>query len=81
MTQSPSRKRIVKPPLDRFGGVRWKGVPSRRHSRMWCSDVIGRDGWEWVEQSVFLLSDSPHKVGEEALTEVRQLAGFSGSAP
>ena len=45
---------LYPPGLDRFGarigGVRWKSVPSRRHSRMWCHHVIGRDGWEWVEQ-------------------------------
>ena len=72
---------LYPPGRDRFGGVRWKSVPSRLHSRMWCHHVIGRDGWEWGEQGTFLLSDSPHKVGEEALTEVRRLADLSGSAP
>ena len=32
----------------RIGGVRWKSVPGRRHSRMWCHDVIGRNGWDGV---------------------------------
>ena len=44
---------LYPPGPDRFGGVRWKSVPSRRHSRMWCPHVIGRDGWEWVEQGAF----------------------------
>ena len=45
---------LYPPGLDRFGaridGVRWKSVPGRRHSRMWCHHVIGRDGWEWGDQ-------------------------------
>ena len=35
---------------------------------MWCPDVIGQDGWVWVKQRALKKKNSPHKVGENALT-------------
>ena len=46
------------------------GLRGRPRSRMWCPHVIGRDGWVWVEQGALEERDSPHDVGEEALTGI-----------
>ena len=49
--------------------------PVVRHSRMWCPHDIGRDSWVWGEQETLYTVDSPHEVGEEALTERSPLSG------
>ena len=46
-----------------------------RDSRMWCPHDIGRDSWVWGEQETLYTVDSPHEVGEEALTERSPLSG------
>ena len=59
---------LYPPGLDRFGaridGVRWKSVPGRRHSRMWCQHVIGRDGWEWGDQGAYYEVIPPTRWGK-----------------
>ena len=59
---------LYPPGLDRFsariGGGRWKCVPSRRHSRMWCHHVIGRDGWEWGDQGAYYEVIPPTRWGK-----------------
>ena len=62
-----------------------KGSPGNlysavRDSRMWCPHDIGRDSWVWGEQETLWKVDSPHEVGEEALTEKISLSGGSGVA-
>jgi len=44
---------------------------------MWCPDGIGRDSWDrgGRESVGWLAPNSPHRMGEEALTEVWQLTG------
>ena len=39
-----------------------------RDSRMWCPHDIGRDSWVWGEQETLYILNSPHEVGEEALS-------------
>ena len=51
-----------------------------RHSRMKCLHDIGRDSWVWGEQETLEMMNSPHKVGEEALTERIPLSGGNGVA-
>ena len=51
-----------------------------RDSRMWCPHDIGRDNWVWGEQDALYNIISPHKVGEEAVTDVSSLSGESGVA-
>ena len=51
-----------------------------RHSRMMCPHDIGRDSWVWGEQETLYMMSSPHKVGEEALSERSSLSGGSGVA-
>ena len=51
-----------------------------RDSRMWCPHDIGRDSWVWGEQETLYMMNSPHKVGEEALSERSALSGGSGVA-
>ena len=51
-----------------------------RDSRMWCPDEIGRDSWVWGEQGTLRNINSPHEVGEEALTEKIPLSGGHGVA-
>ena len=51
-----------------------------RHSRMWCPHDIGRDSWVWGEQEALYNIISPHKVGEEAVTDVSSLSGENGVA-
>ena len=48
-----------------------------RHSRMWCPHDIGRDSWVWGEQGALEMLNSPHEVGDEALTEGSPLSGDS----
>ena len=38
---------------------------------------IGRDSWVWGEQETLSKTNSPHEVGEEALTERSPLSGES----
>ena len=40
-----------------------------RSSRMWCPHDIGRDNWVWGEQKTLEMMNSPHELGEVALTE------------
>ena len=49
-----------------------------RDSRMWCPHDIGRDSWVWGEQETLWMMNSPHEVGEEALSERSSLSGGSG---
>ena len=51
-----------------------------RDSRMWCPHDIGRDSWVWGEQEALYNIISPHKVGEEAVTDVSSLSGKNGVA-
>ena len=51
-----------------------------RHSRMWCPHDIGRDSWVWGEQKTLWTINSPHEVGEEALSGRRALSGGNGVA-
>ena len=51
-----------------------------RHSRMWCPHDIGRDSWVWGEQETLWSMNSPHEVGEEALSKRSSLTGGSGVA-
>ena len=39
-----------------------------RDSRMWCPHDIGRDSWVWGEQEALEMLNSPHEVGDEALS-------------
>ena len=48
-----------------------------RGSRMWCPHDIGRDSWVWGEQETLCKTDSPHEVGEEALSKRSPLSGES----
>ena len=64
-----------------FGGSLGTRVLSVvRHSRMWCPHDIGRDSWVWGEQETLWTMNSPHEVGEEALTEKIPLSGENGVA-
>ena len=47
---------------------------------MWCPHDIGRDSWVWGEQEALWNMNSPHEVGEEALTEKIPLSGENGVA-
>ena len=40
-----------------------------RDSRMWCPHNVGRDSWVWGEQETLYTLNSPHRVGEEALSK------------
>ena len=51
-----------------------------RDSRMWCPDDIGRDSWVWGEQGTLRSINSPHEVGEEALSEKISLSEENGVA-
>ena len=48
-----------------------------RQSRMKCPHNIGRDSWVWGEQETLCKTDSPHEVGEEALSKRSPLSGES----
>ena len=48
-----------------------------RASRKKRPPNIGRDSWVWGEQETLGKTDSPHEVGEEALTERMPLSGHS----
>ena len=48
-----------------------------RDSRMWCPHDIGRDSWVWGEQETLWFMNSPHEVGDEALTKRSPLSGDS----
>ena len=47
------------------------------YSRMWCPHDIGRDSWVWGEQETLCKTNSPHEVGEEALSRRIPLSGES----
>ena len=47
---------------------------------MWCPHDIGRDSWVWGEQEALYKIISPHKVGEEAVTDVSSSSGKNGVA-
>ena len=49
-----------------------------RHSRMWCPYDIGRESWVWGEQEALCTMNSPHEVGDGALSERSSLSGRSG---
>ena len=49
-----------------------------RHSRMWCPHDIGRDSWVWGKQETLWMMNSPHEVGEEALSKRSSLSGGNG---
>ena len=51
--------------------------PIVRKSRMWCPHDIGRDSWVWGEQGTLCTLNSPHEVGEEALSKRSPLSGDS----
>ena len=51
--------------------------PVVRDSRMWCPHDIGRDSWVWGEQETLYTLNSPHEVGEEALSKRSTLSGES----
>ena len=51
--------------------------PAVRESRMWCPHDIGRDSWVWGEQETLWFMNSPHEVGEEALSKRSPLSGDS----
>ena len=51
-----------------------------RDSRMWCPHDIRRERWAWGEQGTLEMMISPHKVGDEPLTERSPLAGGNGVA-
>ena len=51
-----------------------------RDSRMWCPHDIGRDSWVWGEQETLWKMNSPHEVGEEALSERSSFAEGNGVA-
>ena len=46
--------------------------PSEK-SRMRCLNKRGRESWDWAEQKSLYKKNFPHKVGEEALTEIEPL--------
>ena len=46
-----------------------------RDSRMWCPHDIGRDSWVWGEQEALEMLNSPHEVGEEAVSKRSPLSG------
>ena len=48
-----------------------------RQSRMKCPHNIGRDSWVRGEQETLCKTDSPHEVGEEALSKRSPLSGES----
>ena len=48
-----------------------------RDSRMRCPHDIGRDSWVWGEQGTLRKTDSPHEVGEVALSKRGPLSGDS----
>ena len=54
--------------------------PVVRHSRMKCPHDIGRDSWVWEEQETLYSINSPHEVGDEALTGRSSLSGGKGVA-
>jgi len=47
---------------------------------MWCPHGIGRDSWVWGEQGALRIMNSPHEVGDEALSERSSLSGENGVA-
>ena len=51
-----------------------------RDSRMKFPHNVGRDSWVWGEQETLYTLNSPHEVGEEALTERSSLSGGNGVA-
>ena len=51
--------------------------PIVRKSRMWCPHDIGRDSWVWGEQETLCTLNSPHEVGEVALSKKSRLSGES----
>ena len=51
--------------------------PIVRESRMWCPHDIGRDSWVWGEQETLCTLNSPHEVGEEAVSKRSPLSGDS----
>ena len=55
------------------------GRPSSMH--MWSPHDIGRESWVWEEQEALWIEDSPHKVGEEALTEWTPYSEWKRSGP
>jgi len=44
---------------------------------MKCPHDIGRDSWVWGKQETLSKMDSPHEVGEEALSKRSPLSGES----
>ena len=44
---------------------------------MWCLHNIGRDSWVWGEQEALEMLNSPHEVGEEAVSKRSPLSGDS----
>ena len=54
--------------------------PVVRDSRMWCLHDIGRDSWVWGEQETLYSMNSPHEVGEEALSGRLSVSGGNGVA-
>ena len=48
-----------------------------RDSRMWCPHDIGRDSWVWGDQETLWFMNSPHEVGEEAVSKRSSLSGDS----
>ena len=44
---------------------------------MWCPHDIGRDSWVWGEQETLCTLNSPHEVGEVALSKKSPLSGDS----
>ena len=55
--------------------------PVVRDSRMWCPHDIGRDSWVRGEQGTLEMMNSPHEVGEEAVTDVDSLVGRKRGGP
>ena len=51
--------------------------PIVRESRMRCPHDIGRDSWVWGEQEALEMLNSPHEVGEEAVSKRSPLSGDS----
>ena len=48
---------------------------------MWCPHDIGRDSWVWGEQGTLEMMNSPHEVGDEALTVWNPVVGRKRGGP
>ena len=55
--------------------------PVVRHSRMKCPHDIGRDSWVCGEQGILEMMNSPHEVGDEALTVWNPVVGRKRGGP